>query len=169
MADDVTVDSGGSGGSSGGGNFLTRKQGPLPMWVWIAGFVGAVLIYRSMSGGSLFGGSASSTTSNTAANGSNGNGTTPNIFFLPQGANPDVGGNTIPVTLNRNPGNGGSTGQNGVIQGASPPRGGPSRTVPADQQSMMGGIADHFGTGVESLTTLNNVSNPNLVYPGEGA
>ena len=43
--------------SEGGGNFMTKKLGPLPAWGWVAVVVGGAVIYMKFFGG---GGGASS-------------------------------------------------------------------------------------------------------------
>lgn len=87
-----------------GDNFVTHTYGRLPLWGWIGIAVGGILVYRTVSKKS----SMASTTanSNRALSGNNGPGTPPNIFFLPQGAQAQIPGQTLTVNVNRLPGNG---------------------------------------------------------------
>lgn len=56
-----------------GGNFLTKKLGPLPVWGWAAAGIGAYLLYRHYTGGgSLLGSGANDS---GAGNSSGGQGT----------------------------------------------------------------------------------------------
>lgn len=52
----------------GGGNFLTHKLGPLPMWGWFVVVIGAVLLYKILKGRSS---SAASTTASGTVQGAN--------------------------------------------------------------------------------------------------
>lgn len=138
----------------GAGNFLTRKQGPFPMWVWVGGLVGVILLYRTFSGKSA---APASSSTNISANGSTG--TPPNIFYLPQGAQGSLGagGGSASVTMNRNPGNGGSTGVSGTFQGSNPPRGTFRAATPTPSYvgQNVAGIASTFGTTVDALSPLD--------------
>src|ERR1700727_1966971 len=52
-----------------GGNFMTHKLGPLPMWSWIVIVVGVVIVYKIMKGKSA----ASTTAAGTVTDGNNAN------------------------------------------------------------------------------------------------
>lgn len=56
-------------GKKSGGNFMTHKLGPLPMWSWIVIVVGVVIVYKIMKGKSA----ASTTASGTVTDGNNAN------------------------------------------------------------------------------------------------
>lgn len=160
--------------------FLTRTYGGLPMWVWVAIGVGGVLLYRSLGSKS---GATSASNSNQPLSGNNGNATPPNIFFLPQGAN---AGTNLTVSINRNPGTYTPPVPTATQIFTPPPAigGGNSPAVVqapvtvqrwpgvssgglAEWDTTLWGIANHFGTSVSALQQLNNISNPNLIYPGE--
>lgn len=48
-----------------------------------------------------------------------------------------------------------------------PPAPAPSTTYMVQAGDTLSGIADRFGTTVDSLARTNNISNPNLIYPGQ--
>jgi hypothetical protein len=126
------------------------------MWVWIAVGVGGVLLLRTFTGKSA----PASSSSNITANGSNANVVPPNIFYLPdsaQGGSLGSGGGSASVIMNRNPGNGGSTGVSGIFQGANPPRGTFRATAPQPNyvHQNVAGIASAFGTTVDALSPLD--------------
>lgn len=194
MADDANQN------DSGGKGFLTRQYFHLPMWAWIAIGIAATMMIRSYM--TTKSGTQSTTSTTDTGNGTNGNGTPPNIFFLPQGAGGTVAPPQVSVTINRQPGNGGTSGTPGTPVSNHPPiggSGGPAITpvpgnvppvgpaTPAQKyqtvtverwpgnssgglagwDTTLWGIANHFGTTVDQLAQLNNISNPNLIYPGE--
>lgn len=41
-----------AGAAKKSGNFVTRKVGPLPLWLWVVGGVSAIVIYKRIKGGS---------------------------------------------------------------------------------------------------------------------
>lgn len=159
--------------------FLTRVHGRLPMWAWIGMGVVAVLIYRSVTNNK-----AMAVSSSNQYTGNNGNAASPNVFFLPQGAQPS--GTSYTVNINRNPANylpaivpGNMFTPPPVPRTVPPPNTPHSNSVTvahwpgtitgglSQWNTTLWGIAQHFGTTVENLQTLNNIQNPNLIYPGE--
>lgn len=173
-------------------NFVTHTYGRLPLWGWIGVAVGGVLVYRTISKKSSM--ASATANSNQALSGNNGPGVPPNIFFLPQGAQAQIPGQTLTVNVNRFPGNGPS--QVPPPQQFTPPpppapapAPAPAPTAPpvaaphtfvtvkkwpgvssgglAEWDTTLWGIATHFGTTVQMLQNLNHITNPNLIYPGQ--
>lgn len=170
--------------------FLQREYFHVPMWGWIVGAVGVVFLIMKYKGGTA----ASSATTPTPAstvNGNNGDGQTPNIFFLPNGTYNTPSPPNVSVTINRLPGGGPST---GIHSPGSPPPAPPTPPVitppltPAGPQyqyvtvqkwpgvsqnglaewdTTLWGIANHFGKTVDELASLNGIGNPNLIYAGQ--
>lgn len=168
--------------------FLTRTYGRLPMWAWIGIGVAGVLVYRTISSKSSL--ATSSANANQSLSGNNGQGTPPNIFYLPQGALAPVAGQSLTVNVNRLPGNGPSQVTPPISFTPPPvpapaPAPAPGPAAPqhqfvtvkkwpgvssgglAEWDTTLWGIATHFGTTVQSLQNLNHITNPNLIYPGQ--
>lgn len=158
-------------------NFLTKTAGPLPVWGWLAG--GGIGLFVLMKYRTSGGAGNSGTPKATPVNANNGNKASPNIFFLPQGAQSTP--SQITVNVNRFPGNGGYTGQPSPPPTPTPhnPPPGPRATVTvkkwpgnssgglAEWDTTLWGIANHFNTSVSALAAANHIANPNLIYPGQ--
>jgi LysM repeat protein len=157
-------------------SMLSRKVGPIPMYGWIAGGIAVFVIVSTLRGKTA----APNNNNGSQPSGNNGNAPSPNIFFLPNGTYPEP--SSLTVNVNRNPGNGGSTGQSSPppTQPTYQPQQAGSRarvTVQkwpgsssggkAEWDTTLWGIAQHFGITVSELAAANQIGNPNLIYPGE--
>jgi hypothetical protein len=173
--------------------FLTREYAKIPMWGWIMGGVAGLVIFSSIKSKSAATGNAAGTKSTSQPTGNNGDGTPPNIFFLPQG--PYQGPNPTNITVTLNPR------ARDKPMPLPTPQPQPEQkwpTIPANRSNptpaptpqprdtvtvekwpgrsqgglaqwntTLWGIANHFGTTVAKLAADNNISNPNLIYPGQ--
>ncbi|TCO52996.1 LysM peptidoglycan-binding domain-containing protein [Actinocrispum wychmicini] len=170
--------------------FLSREYAHIPMWGWILGGVAGLVIVSSVTANRKAAGAGPQ----QRPSGSNGDAPAPSIFFLPQGPYQPNPGN-ISVVVNprsdqpsdqpfplprwvqvprRSPEQV-PTGPAGPPAPAPQPRAvvtvkqwpGRSSGGLAEWDTTLWGIAKHFNTPVDKLAADNNVSNPNLVFPGQ--
>lgn len=89
-------------GSSGGGNFLTKNLGPLPVWTWLALLLGLAVAYF------FYKKNAASSSTSAAQSTSSSTGTT-NSSLIPQFVNQVYTNGSPPTSGHHNGGKGGGT------------------------------------------------------------
>jgi|SRR5271165_260712 len=182
--------------TSSGGNFLTKKIGPLPTWGWMAISLVLVVLYAYYKKSK---GSTSSTAAANTAAAANAPGGV-DASLVPQFINqtyvqetppaaPDITNNSTVNSNDVNSNNTAPTVVNSPTTVNKPPPVTPPPKTPTPSKnaktttvtvakwtatntpwnSTLSGIANHYKVpgGYPALAKLNHISNPNLIYPGQ--
>jgi hypothetical protein len=156
--------------------FKPKGKMKFPPVVFIVGGVAALFIVMKLKKGKA---APVSTTAKPRMSGNNGNGAVPSIFFLPQGT-PNPSQVTVnvpardhrrthhphPVPEHEHEGKHDKHEHEGKRHDHHKPHE-PMFHATAQPSHSLAGIEQHFGTPVGGLVSANQISNPNLIYPGQ--